>query len=92
MKSKINHYCCVCGIGYNSCDHCNGVKSYTPWRILTDSIDHYKIYIIVCDYRDKKITKDKAKEMLSHVDITGWETFKEGTKNLIAEIFQEKCY
>lgn len=87
--NKINHYCCICGTGYTSCDYCNDVKSYTPWRALTESIDHYKIYMIICDYRDNKISKQEARKMLSNIDISGWKDFKEGTKGLIAEILKK---
>lgn len=86
---KINHWCVVCGKGYEACDACAEIKTYNPWRTITDTIEHFKIYNILCDYRDGRITKDVAKEQLKHVDISDWENFKEGTRDLIAEILKE---
>lgn len=86
---KINSYCVICGTGYYCCISCPEQRD-TSWRILTDTANHFKIYMIICDYRDKKISKEIAKEQLSKVDITGWENFKDGVNNLIAEILEEE--
>lgn len=87
--NEINHWCVVCGVGYNSCDSCLNEKSFTPWRSITDSISHYKIFMILQDYNNKIISKIEAKAKLTLVDISGWENFKDGSKRLIEEILNE---
>ncbi len=82
---NINSYCVICGTGYHCCISCPENRS-SSWRLITDTENHFKVYMILCDYRDKKITKEVALKQLNNVDITGWENFKEGTKQLIAEI------
>lgn len=85
---EINSYCVICGNGYHCCISCPEQRN-ASWRILTDTANHFKIYTIICDYRDKKISKEIARKQLSKVDITGWETFKDGVKGLIEEILEE---
>ena len=84
----INSYCVICGEGYHCCISCDDQKTMS-WRLITDSMNHFKVYMILCDYRDKKINKENAKKLLSQTDISGWENFKEGTKGLIKEILAE---
>ena len=50
MSKEINHWCVVCGKGYHACDSCNETKSFTPWRALTDSIEHFKIFTVLKDF------------------------------------------
>lgn len=85
----INSYCVICGEGYHCCISCDDQKT-TSWRLITDTMNHFKIYMILCDYRDKKITKEDAKKLLNQTDISGWKNFKDGTKSLIEEILAEK--
>ena len=89
MSKKINHWCVVCGKGYHACDSCNEIKSFTPWRSLTDSIEHFKIFSVLKDYNNNLIDKNEAKEMLSNVDLSDKDSFKESSKRLIDDIFKE---
>lgn len=87
QNQKINHWCVVCGKGYHACDSCNKEKSYTPWRVLTDTIEHYKIFMILKNYNNKLISKEHAQEMLLSLDLTGMELYKDGAKNVLNQIF-----
>ena len=89
MSKEINHWCVVCGKGYHACDSCNEIKSFTPWRSLTDSIEHFKIFTVLKDYNNKLIDKNEAREMLSNVNLSDKDSFKESSKKLIDEIFKE---
>ena len=84
-NEKVNHYCAICGNGYWCCISCED-KNIVSWRYLTDTIDHFKIYTVLCDYRDCNITKQEAKKLLYSIRIDGWENFKDSAKNLISEI------
>lgn len=86
---KINHYCVVCGIGYHACDTCNKEKTFMPWRTLTDTMEHFKVFMILKDYNNKRIDRAKAKALLSNIDLSGRENFTDGVKKLLSDIYSE---
>lgn len=90
MAKEINHWCVVCGKGYHACDTCREIKSFAPWRTLTDTSEHYRVFLILKQFNNKLISKNEAREMLSNVDLTGREDFKESAKNVLDEIFKEE--
>lgn len=86
-NQKINHWCVVCGKGYHACDSCNKERSFTPWRVLTDTIEHYKIFMILKNYNNQLISKESAQEKLLSMDLTDMEFFKESAKKVLNQIF-----
>lgn len=86
---EINHWCVLCGTGYHACDSCNKEKTFTPWRTLTDTIEHYKIFTVLKDYNNKMIDRAKAKELLSGLDLSGKENYKESAKKVLADIYAD---
>lgn len=91
MSNEINHYCIICGKGYHACNSCNEIKTFTPWRALTDTIEHFQLYMVLQDYIDKKITKAEARKELSNFDLSEKDTFKDSAKNAINEILNTKA-
>lgn len=87
--NEINHWCVLCGAGYHACDACSRERNLTPWKALTDTVEHYKIFMVLKNYHNKKIDRKKAKELLSHTDLSDQENFKENTKRLLSEIYSE---
>lgn len=90
MSEKINHWCILCGKGYHACDSCNEIKTYSPWRTLTDTIEHFKIFIVLKDFHNKIISKEEAKAKLSEYDLSEKDSFKDSAKNVLNEIFCEE--
>lgn len=90
MSNEINHYCIICGKGYHACNNCNEIKTYTPWRSLTDTIEHFQLYMVLQDYINKRITKAEAKKELSNFNLSEKDTFKDSAKNAINEILATK--
>lgn len=86
---EINHWCVLCGTGYHACDSCSKEKTFTPWRTLTDTIEHYKIFTVLKDYNNKMIDRAKAKELLSGLDLSGKENYKESAKKVLADIYAD---
>ena len=76
MSKEINHWCVVCGKGYHACDSCEKIKSYTPWRTLTDTIEHFAIFTVLKDYNNKVIDKQEARKLLENSDLSGRDSFK----------------
>lgn len=89
MDKKINHWCVVCGKGYHACDSCNDTKTFTPWRVLADTPEHFAIFMVLRDYNNGVISKDEAKDMLSNYDLREKDTFKDSAKKLITDIFND---
>ena len=89
MSKEINLWCVVCGKGYHACDSCNETKSFTPWRSLTDSIEHYKIFTVLRNFNNKLISKEEARELLSTVDLSDKDSFKDSSKKVLDEIFKD---
>lgn len=84
-ENNINAYCSICGHGYRICSACSEQKKFRPWRTVTDTIEHYKIYMAIHGYT---ITKDRetAKIELQNCDLSGLENFLPEIKAVIKEI------
>jgi len=87
-ENNINAYCSVCGKGYHICNSCLEQKSLKPWRTITDTIEHYKIYMAIHGYTLSK-NKEIAKQELQNCDLSGLENFNPEIKAVIKEIMTE---
>lgn len=88
MSEPLNGVCDICGKRYSVCKTCQTVKTFKPWRTITDTIEHYKIFIALSEYTRTK-NKEEAKEQLSHCDLSDLESFPDRIKNVIKEITVE---
>ena len=89
MSNKnINTYCKICNKGYQICNSCADQKRIKPWRTVTDTIEHYKIYLAIHGYT---ISKDKtsAKAELQNCDLSGLENFRPEIKSAIKKIMTD---
>lgn len=82
-------YCKCCGKKIKLCPHCPTEAGYTPWRTLADSQEHFKLFMLACDYANKAITKDEALAMLHRLDVTGYEHFNTSTGEILRELLSE---
>lgn len=89
MSEKINAWCDICGKGYHVCSTCQDITSFTPWRIITDTREHYKIFLILSEYNKTKDKKTARKE-LSTCDLSELESFNDNIKNAIKRIMAEE--
>lgn len=85
MSELLNGVCDICGKRYSVCKTCQTVKTFKPWRTITDTLEHYKIFIALSEYTKTK-NKEEAKEQLSHCDLSDLESFPDRIKNVIKEI------
>ena len=88
MAQELNAICDICGKKYHICSSCKEVKSFTPWRTVTDTMQHYLIFLALSEYTKTK-DKEKAKEELSKCDLSELDTFNENIKTVIREIMAE---
>ena len=89
MSEKYNATCSICGKPYKICRTCQELKSFTPWRTVTDTLQHYAIFLALSEYTKTK-DKEKAKEELSKCDLSELDTFNENIKSVIKEIIAEE--
>lgn len=62
-----------------------------PWKIHTDTSEHYKIYQIIHGYSVGLYTKDEAKTKLKTVDLSDLDDLRENIKNIINDIMGNKA-
>ena len=86
MAEKINAYCSICGKGYYVCNSCNEFMRLSPWKIHTDTAEHYKIYQIIHGLSTNVYSKAEAKEKLANVDLSDLEDLRENIKAIIKDI------
>lgn len=87
MAEKNNATCAICGKEYYVCNTCRDTKIFKPWRTIADSIDCYKIYMTIYDYRAGKISKEEAKNNFNYIILP--ETFQDHIKKVIDEIMED---
>lgn len=84
MAKELNATCGICGERYHVCNTCKSVKTLKPWRTITDTIDCYKIYMVIHDYKNGILTKENARKMLDECTLP--KTFQSHIKVVIDEI------
>lgn len=89
MAEKNNATCVICGKGYHMCIHCGDNRSASPWKLHTDTPEHYKIYKILHGVTSGVYTKDEAKEKFKNVDLSDIDSFKDRIKERINNIMKE---
>ena len=62
----------------------------SPWKVYTDSAEHYKIHQIIHGFSTKVYTKDEVRSKLKNVDLSDLETFKPNIKQIIQDVLKEE--
>lgn len=86
MTDKLNATCSICDKQYYLCTSCKSFMELSPWKIHTDTSEHYKIYQIIHGYTVGLYTKDEAKSKLEKVDLSDLEDLRENIKEIIKDI------
>lgn len=84
MPQKPNTVCSICGQKYYVCNACKSTKAFHPWRIIADTMDCYKIYMIVHHYANGSMAKETAQKQLEKCTLP--ETFQPHIRAVIDEI------
>lgn len=84
-------WCRTCGKEYKVCPTCAEIRTYTPWRTICCTADHYKIWLAVEQYRKGVIDKKTAKEQLCTIGFNNDEsaTFIPAVQDIIKDILAE---
>ena len=86
-EQNINARCSICGEGYHLCKTCSDVKSFLPWRTVTDTVGHYLIYTAIHGYTISK-NKVRAKNELEKCDLSELKKFNPEIQMVISEIMK----
>lgn len=88
MSKQYNATCAICGKPYKMCRSCFDEWRFKPWRAVTDTIDHYKIYLALNGYT---LTgdKDTARSELQVCNLEGKEGFIPEITKAINDILAE---
>ena len=90
MGNDLNATCAICGNKYHMCISCKSIMELNPWKVHTDTSEHYKIYQIVHGYSTGVYTKVEAKSKLQMVDLSDLDDLRENIKNIIKDIMSDK--
>ena len=85
-----NAVCSICGKDYHRCLSCRDSMQLHPYRMFTDTAEHYKVFQAVRGYHTGVYNRDEFKSKLQNVDLSDLETFKESVKMLIKEALKEE--
>lgn len=88
MNQTNNAVCAVCGKGYYMCMSCKETRDLHPWKLHTDTSEHYKIYQILRGYTTGKYSKPETKERLQNVDLSDLNTLKSNIRSTINDIMR----
>ena len=89
MANKNNATCSICGKSYYMCLSCKDAASLSPWKMHTDTAEHYKVYQIIHGLSTNVYTKDEAKIKLKNVNLDDVESFRPHIKEIVKDILKE---
>lgn len=89
MSEVNNAICKICGTPYYKCISCKEFRRLYPYKLHTDTAEHFKIYQILQGYSTKVYTKNDAKSRLQNVDLSDMNKLKYNIQKTIKEIMQD---
>lgn len=89
MAEKNNATCSICGKKYYICLSCRDSMKANPWKMYTDTSEHYKISQIVKGFYNGVYSKGEANDRLKNVDLSGLDGFLPHIKDIIKDIIKE---
>lgn len=89
MTNENNATCRICGKPYHVCVSCKDFQILYPWKLHTDTSEHYKIYQIIHGYSTGVYSKTEAKEKLMNVDLSDLKMLRENIQTVINEIMED---
>lgn len=90
VAEKDNAVCSICGNPYHKCLSCRDSMKLQPWKMFTDTAEHYKVFQAVKGFSTGIYDKDEFKSKLKNIDLSDLENYKENIKVLIKNVLKEK--
>lgn len=86
MAEKNNATCSICGKPYRMCLSCKDELAAAPWKIHTDTSEHYKVFQIIRGYSTGVYDKAEAKKRFAHVDLSDLDDFRDSIMKTVKDI------
>lgn len=90
MAEKNNATCSICGRGYHVCLSCRDSVQLAPWKIHTDTAEHYKVYQVIRGYSTGVYNKDEFKNKLKSINLEDVDSFRPHIKQIIKDALKEE--
>jgi len=85
-----NATCSICGKDYYACLSCRDSLKMNPWKIYTDTAEHYKVFQVVRGFSTNIYTKDEARVKLKNINLDDIESFRPHIKQIVKDILREE--
>lgn len=85
-----NAVCSICGKEYHACLSCRDSMNANPWKIYTDTSEHYKVFQVVRGYNTNLYTKDEARAKFKNINLDDIESFRPHIKEIVKDILKEE--
>ena len=88
QTQKANTKCAICGKDYYVCVSCKS-HNLTPWKVHTDTAEHYQVFQILRGVSLGVYTKSEAKEKLDSLNLKDADTYIPSVQKRIKDIVGE---
>jgi hypothetical protein len=90
MAEKKNAICSICGSSYHKCLSCRDSMKLQPWKMFTDTSEHYKVFQAVRGYSTGVYNKDEFRSRLKNIDLSDLDSYREHIKAIIKDALKEE--
>ena len=90
MAENNNATCKICGKSYYVCMSCADSMKAHPWKVFTDTSEHYKVFQVVHGLSTGVYAKDEAKEKLKNINLKDIESFRPHIKDIVKDVLKEE--
>lgn len=82
-SQSLNATCSICGRKYHLCVSCKDFINLQPYKLHTDTAEHYKIYQILHGYNTGVYNIVETKEKLQLIDLSDINELRDNIKETI---------
>lgn len=90
IMAENNAVCSICGKKYHVCLSCHDSIKVNPWKVFTDTSEHYKVFQVVRGLSTKVYTKEEAKDKLKNINLEDLESYMPNIKKVIKDVLKEE--
>ena len=84
-----NAICSICGRSYHRCLSCRDSMKFQPWKMFTDTAEHYKVFQAIRGLSTGVYDNEEFKSKLKNIDLSDLESYEESVKVLIKDALKE---
>lgn len=85
-----NAVCSICGKEYYACLSCHDSIKVNPWKVFTDTSEHYKVFQVVRGLSTKVYTKEEAKEKFKNINLEDLDSYMPNIQKIIKDVLKEE--